>query len=164
MKLIIRFISIIAIIILSYNNSFGQGFETLQDSTYKWKKIYSKDSALTINYYSKLITNENGESLYVGNDSYSKEGVLIESTRIDIEKNVVTQYLFYLDGTLNQITVRIKGGYCQKTTFWPNGVLEPFVQLNSNGEYEGWQFFYSQNGQVEEKQFFKNGLRYPELE
>ena len=157
--------------IIMFNTSLGlsqldqsEKFKCHVDSTFNVDSIYRSNGGVVLNYKHATITDQYGEPFYVGMDEYSKDSILIESVRIDIEKGVTTGYLFYLDGTLNQISVWNKEEYGIVTTFFPNGNLASIIHYNENGNEHGWIYIYDENGFILEKKYYSDGVYLPEAE
>jgi hypothetical protein len=132
------------------------------DSTVVKKKIINSNGSFYINYYLRVLdTNSTTIETYIGNDFYSPDSLLLESTRIDVSTNTSITNEFEVDGIKSLTKLCVNGKYCIKIYFSKNGEIESILQINNDGNIDGWQFNID-NLKLDkiqiQSEFYENGI------
>ncbi|MEN9998793.1 MAG: hypothetical protein RI922_1783 [Bacteroidota bacterium] len=147
--------------LLPFGNVHGSEILS-NDSTVVNKKIINSNGSFYINYYLRFVdTNFLNKETYIGNDFYSRDSLLIESTRIDVSTNTSITNEYDDNGIKTMTTLCVLGKFCNKIYFSKNGEIESIIQTNNDGNLDGWQFNID-NLKLDQikirSEFFENGI------
>lgn len=95
-----------------------------------------------------------GRKMFLGKDKYLLSGELIESRRIDYEKEITMGYTFYETGELSGINICRLNGECDLIYFHENGKIKSMFSMSSDELYTGLWLTFDSDGKLIEKRFY----------
>ena len=118
------------------------------------KTIDTVGNVKVIQYYHPTETYK-GHKKFLGKDKYLLfNGALIESSRIDYEKEITIGYTFFESGELSGFDICQMNGGCDLIYFYKNGKVKSQYSVNSEGLNSGLWFKFDSEGKLIEKRIY----------